>query len=78
MKIKQILSGVELVIAELEVELNGSMRTSATLCALLRDDSGKEIVIPLNTPDGRPIFMNPENAIADGASVDHASSAKPD
>ena len=78
MKIKQILTGVELVIAELEVELNGSMRTSATLCALLRDDSGKEIVIPLNTPDGRPIFMNPENAIAESANGDHASSAKPD
>lgn len=78
MKIKQILTGVELVIADLEFELNGSLRTSATLCALLRDDNGKEIVIPLNTPDGRPIYMNPENALADGASGDHASSAKSD
>jgi hypothetical protein len=65
MKIKQILTGVELVIAEVEVELEGSLRTSATLCALLRDDNGKEVVIPLNTPDGRPIFMNPANAIAE-------------
>jgi hypothetical protein len=63
MKIKQVLQGVELVIADLEVELNGSLRTSATLCARLHDDNGKEVIIPLNTPDGRPIFMNPENAI---------------
>ena len=63
MKIKQILTGVELVIADLEVELNGALRTSPTLCALLKDDQGKEIVVPLNTPDGRPIFMNMDNAI---------------
>lgn len=67
MKVKQILDGVELVIADLEVELNGELRSSHTLCALLRDDNGKEVIIPLNTPDGRPIFMNPENAIADGS-----------
>ena len=78
MKVKQILTGVELVIADLEVELNGSLRSNATRCALLRDDNGKEIVIPLNTPDGRPIFMNPENAIADSAQGDHGASAKPD
>ena len=78
MKVKQILTGVELVIADLEVELNGSLRSNATLCALLRDDNGKEIVIPINTPDGRPIFMNPENAIADSAQGDHGASAKPD
>lgn len=63
MKIKQILTGVELVIADLEVDLNGELRTSPTLCALLKDDQGKEIVVPLNTPDGRPIFMNMDNAI---------------
>ncbi len=68
MKVKQILAGVELVIADLEVELNGALRSSHTLCALLKDASGKELVIPLNTPDGRPIFMNPENAIADAGS----------
>ena len=65
MKVKQILSGVELVIADLEVQLEGEQRSSHTLCALLRDESGKEVLIPLNTPDGRPIFMNRENAIAD-------------
>lgn len=63
MKIKQILTGVELVLADLEVELSGALRTSPTLCALLKDDQGKEIIVPLNTPDGRPIFMNMENAI---------------
>lgn len=67
MKIKQILSDVELVIAEVEVELNGSLRSTPTLCALLRDVNGKEVAIPLNTPDGRPVFMNIENAIASGA-----------
>jgi len=65
MKVKQILSGVELVIAELEVDLNGTLRNSPTLCALLKDDQGKEIVVPLNTPDGRPIFMHMENAIVE-------------
>ena len=71
MKVKQILSGVELVIADIEVQLEGEQRSSHTLCALLRDESGKEVLIPLNTPDGRPIFMNPENAIADGTDQAH-------
>ncbi len=66
MKVKQILTGVELVIADLEVELNGELRSSHTLCALLKDDHQREVLILLNTPDGRPIFMSPENAIADG------------
>lgn len=66
MRVKQILTGVELVIADVEVELNGELRSSHTLCALLKDDANKEVLIPLNTPDGRPIFMNPENAIASG------------
>ena len=69
MKVKQILTGVELVIADLEVELNGSMRSSHTLCALLKDDNQREVLIPLNTPDGRPIFMNAENAIADNGTA---------
>lgn len=63
MKIKQILTGVELVIADVEVELNGTPRSTPTLCAIMRDDNGKELAVPLNTPDGRPIFMNIENAI---------------
>jgi hypothetical protein len=65
MKVKQILTGVEIVIADLEVELNGALRSNHTLCVLLTDENQREVLIPLNTPDGRPIFMNPENAIAD-------------
>lgn len=66
MNVKQILSGVELVIADLEVELNGALRSSHTLCARVKDEHGKELIVPLNTPDGRPIFMKMENAIAAG------------
>lgn len=66
MRVKQILSGVELVIADVEVELNGELRSSHTLCARVKDAQGNEQIIPLNTPDGRPIFMKPENAIAAG------------
>jgi hypothetical protein len=65
MRVKQILTDVQLVIADLEVHLNGELRCSPTLCALIPATEGhEERIIPLNTPDGRPIFMNPENAIA--------------
>lgn len=65
MQVKQILTDVQLVIADLEVHLNGELRSSPTLCALIPAANGHdEKIIPLNTPDGRPIFMNPENAIA--------------
>ncbi|MFM7801676.1 MAG: hypothetical protein ACKO69_05950 [Limnohabitans sp.] len=64
MKVKEILSDVQLVIAQLEVDLNGEPRTSPTLCALIpAEGSEPEKIIPLNTPDGRPIFMNIENVI---------------
>jgi len=63
MKIKRIMSEVKLVIADVEVELNGTMRSSPTLCALIANADGDESVVPLNTPDGRPIFMKMENAI---------------
>lgn len=64
MKVKEILSDVKLVIAQIEVNLNGELRTSPTLCALIpADDPTQEKIIPLNTPDGRPIFMNIENVI---------------
>ena len=64
MKVKEILSDVQLVIANIEVELNGELRASPTLCALIpAEGSMQEKIIPLNTPDGRPIFMNIENAI---------------
>lgn len=65
MQVKQILTDVQLVIADLEVLLNGELRSSPTLCALIPAANGHdEKIIPLNTPDGRPIFMNPDNAIA--------------
>jgi formylmethanofuran:tetrahydromethanopterin formyltransferase len=64
MRVKQILTDVQLVIADLEVHLNGELRTSPTLCALIpAEDGHEEKIVPLNTPDGRPIFMNLENAI---------------
>ena len=64
MKIKRIMSEVKLVIADVEVELNGSLRSSPTLCALIENADGvPPSVVPLNTPDGRPIFMKLENAI---------------
>jgi hypothetical protein len=65
MRVKQIFSDVRLVIADLEVSLNGSVRSSPTLCAVMkRGQDGADQVIPLNTPDGRPILMNLDNAIA--------------
>jgi len=65
MRVKSILSEATLVIADLEVHLNGELRSSPTLCALL-PASGKQgaRVVPLNTPDGRPILLNMGNAIA--------------
>ena len=64
MKIKRIMSEVKLVIADVEVELNGTLRSSPTLCALIENVDGlPQSLVPLNTPDGRPIFMKMENAI---------------
>jgi hypothetical protein len=62
MKIKTILTDVQLVIADLEVNLGTQVRHAPTLCAVTIEN-GKKQLIPLNTPDGRPIFMNRENAI---------------
>ena len=65
MRVKQILSEVTLVIADVEVELNGTWRSSPTLCAVVTGEAGEgRKIVPLNTPDGRPIFMKMENAIA--------------
>jgi hypothetical protein len=64
MRVKQILSDVRLVIADIEVSHNGALRASPTLCAVRRSPDGSEEVIPLNTPDGRPILMNLDNRIA--------------
>jgi hypothetical protein len=62
MRVKQILSDVRLVIAEIEVSQNGTLRSSPTLCAVVNKE-GADQVIPLNTPDGRPILMNWDNGI---------------
>jgi len=47
-----------LVIADTEVDLNEKKQNSPTLCVRYK---GK--IIPLNTPDMRPILMSEENAI---------------
>ena len=58
MRVKEILNNYELCLADIEVMLNGETRSAPTLCVT----DGHE-VIPLNTPDGRPIQMNKDNAI---------------
>ena len=55
---KKILRNYELCLVDLEVVLNGGTRSAPTLCVT----DGQE-VIPLNTPDGRPIQMTKANAI---------------
>ena len=50
MRVKEILNNYELCLADIEVMLNGETRSAPTLCVT----DGHE-VIPLNTPDGRPI-----------------------
>ena len=58
MRVLEVLDQYKICIVDIEVELNGELRNSPTLCAV---DGDK--IIPLNTPDGRPIFLNPDNAI---------------
>ena len=58
MRVKEILTNYELCLVDLEVMLNDEKRSAPTLCV-----SDGEEVIPLNTPDGRPIQMNKVNAI---------------
>jgi hypothetical protein len=64
MRIKQILPDVRLVIADLEVRLNGTLRSSLRCAVVKAGQDGADQVVPLNTPDGRPILMNLDNAIA--------------
>ena len=64
MKIKLIHNNIDIVVANIEVNLNGEVRDGNALCAVINNNSSKlKRVIPLNTPDGRPIFMKYENAI---------------
>ena len=59
MKILSVLKDVELVIADIEVNLGNEARNAPTLCAKYK---GK--IIPLNTAhDGRPVLMREENAL---------------
>ena len=59
MKILSVLKDVELVIADIEVNLGSEVRNAPTLCAKYK---GK--IIPLNTAhDGRPVLMREENAL---------------
>ena len=57
MKILELLDA-ELVLVDLEVNLGDQKQNSPTLCAKYNDK-----IIPLNTPDGRPILMNLENVL---------------
>ena len=57
MKILELVDAT-LVLVDLEVNLGDNKQNSPTLCAKY---NGK--IIPLNTPDGRPILMNIDNAI---------------
>ena len=57
MKVLKVLDA-ELVLIDLEVNLGDRKKNSPTLCARFKDK-----IIPLNTPDGRPILMNEDNAI---------------
>ena len=57
MKILELLDAT-LVLVNLKVNLGDNKQNSPTLFAKY---NGK--IIPLNTPDGRPILMNIDNAI---------------
>ena len=57
MKILELLDAT-LVLVDLEVNLGDNKQNSPTLCAKY---NGK--IIPLNTPDGKPILMNIDNAL---------------
>ena len=58
MKVLKILENAEVIIADLEVKLGDETHSSPTLCVRYEGN-----IIPLNTPDARPILMNSENAI---------------
>lgn len=60
MKVLKILENSELIIADLEVMLGDDVQHAPALCV---KHEGK--IIPLSTPDGRPILMNSDNAIGE-------------
>ena len=58
MKVLKVLESAEVIIADLEVNLGDETHSSPTLCVRYEGH-----IIPLNTPDARPILMNVANAI---------------
>ena len=58
MKILQVLENAEVVLVDLEVNLGDETHSSPTLCVRYERN-----IIPLSTPDARPILMKSENAI---------------
>ena len=58
MKVLKVLDDAEIIIADIEVNLGKTKHNTPTLCVRYK---GK--IIPLNTPDMRPILMKEENAI---------------
>ena len=58
MKVLKVLENAEVVIVDLEVNLGDETHSSPTLCVRYEGN-----IIPLSTPDARPIFMKLENAI---------------
>ena len=58
MKVLKVLDDAEIIIADIEVNLGKIKQNAPTLCVRYK---GK--IIPLNTPDMRPILMKEENAI---------------
>ena len=53
-----VLEDAEVIIVDLEVNLGEETHSSPTLCVRYNGN-----IIPLSTPDARPILMNSENAI---------------
>ena len=58
MKVLKVLDDADIIIADIEVNLGKTKQNAPTLCVRYK---GK--IIPLNTPDMRPILMKEENAI---------------
>ena len=53
----KVIEDAEIIIADIEVNLGNTKQNAPTLCVRYE---GK--IIPLNTPDMRPILMKEENA----------------
>ena len=64
MKVLKILEDADVLVADIEVNLGNTIQHAPTLCVRYKGD-----IIPLNTPDMRPILMNLKNAIAFSATV---------